>query len=584
MKNFWMTVRFLRFTVVLGFAFLISVEVFGQTDGVPPEVLHYADLIVYNGKVLMADDRFTVAEAFAVRDGRFLAVGESSRIRKMAGPHTRQLDLRGKTVIPGIIDTHFHLDRYIKTNQAGTPLKWETEESGIQELRALAEKTPPGEWVVGMIRRSDIYRVNRQELDQASTRHPIALISPLGDEFAVNSEGLKKFPPGITGLQKDPTTGEYTGQVRGFASGVLDYELLPWPNIAEQLPLYKDTMRRYNQIGMTTVVHRARGMVISAYRELWTRGELTMRVRVGHEFVRLNPNVEAMYKRMGNLTGFGDDWFKIIGVSPVPPDGAGTLVWTFQKQLRTLPNSPIVSPYGQDLWGMMGQDLERDTEFRTVVLAGKYGWTVNTLHSAGDAANEQALAAYDKALKASKDHGLTITIPYGLDHGAMITPGQIQKFKELGVIPSTYMAGSIGKDPTNGIYLYGADAVNRWTPVKSLIEAGVKVAGESDTPELPYASALWNIEKYVTRTDEKGRVWGRDQAISRQQALWMFTNWAAYYTGDEKLLGTIEPNKLADFVVLDGDFLGVPDHQISQIPVVMTVVGGKVVFEREPQR
>ncbi len=575
---------------VLAIASLLSVVngplglLFGQTGDLPPEVLHYADMIVYNGKVLTADDDFTVAEALAVRDGKFLAVGDSSRIQRMAGPNTRQIDLQGKTVIPGIIDTHFHLDRYIGLNQVGPSLKWETEEAGIEELKALAAQTPPGEWVVVRISRTDIYNVTRQELDQASTRHPIALISSLGDEYAVNSEGLKRFPPGLSGLQKDPDTGEYTGQVRGFASGVLDYELIPWPNIAEQLPHYRKAMLDYAKAGMTTTVHRARGMVFSAYRELWLRDQLTMRVRLGHEIARLNPNLEAMFKRVGNLTGFGDDWLKIIGVSPVPPDGAGSLVWTSQRQLRRLADAPSVSPYGQDLWGMMGEDLEKDTEFRSVVLAGKYGWSVNTLHSAGDAANDQALLAYEKALEASKELGMTISIPYGLDHGSMITPEQIKKMKELGVIPSLYVANSIGRDPSRAIYLYGADAVNRFTPTRSLIEAGVRPAGESDTDRWPYITALWNIEKYVTRTDEKGRVWGQNEAITREQGLLMFTNWAAYYTGDEKILGTIEPQKLADFVVLDGDFMGVAAEDISEIPVVMTVVGAKIVFDAERDR
>lgn len=117
------------------------------------------------------------------------------------------------------------------------------------------------------------------------------------------------------------------------------------------------------------------------------------------------------------------------------------------------------------------------------------------------------------------------------------------------------------------------------TPVQSYIQAGIKPVAESDHGTEPYSRPLWNIERYVARTDAEGRVWGSQEKVSREQALWMYTNWAAYYTGEEKTLGTIEAGKLADLVVLEKDYMTVPENEISDIPVLMTVVRGKVVYE-----
>jgi hypothetical protein len=117
-------------------------------------------------------------------------------------------------------------------------------------------------------------------------------------------------------------------------------------------------------------------------------------------------------------------------------------------------------------------------------------------------------------------------------------------------------------------------------PVKTYIKLGMKPSGGGDIDGRPYRDPLWVIEKFVTRKDEKGRVWNPTEKVTRQEGLWMMTNWAAYNRGDEKKMGTIEAGKLADLVVLDADYMAVPEDDISKIPVVMTVVGGKVVYEK----
>lgn len=171
-----------------------------------------------------------------------------------------------------------------------------------------------------------------------------------------------------------------------------------------------------------------------------------------------------------------------------------------------------------------------------------------------------------------------------VDHAAMVTPEQMKKMKELGVIPSVMIRGSIGKIDQYA-YILGNEEAMKLSPSKSMINAGLRPVAEADTGEFPYSSPMWNMEKYIPRKDEHGFAWGRAQeGITRQQALWMYTNWAAYYSGDEKKLGTIEPGKLADLVVLDKDYLTVPEDDISEIKVMMTLIGGKVIYDATRDR
>jgi predicted amidohydrolase YtcJ len=136
-------------------------------------------------------------------------------------------------------------------------------------------------------------------------------------------------------------------------------------------------------------------------------------------------------------------------------------------------------------------------------------------------------------------------------------------------------------DNENLIHQYGSESLHKMTPIKTLIDSGIKVAGGADTGEEPFGHPLWNMEKMVTRTDENGRMWGGKEAIDRKLALLTYTRWAARYSFDEDQLGSIEPGKLADFVVLGDNFLTMPADVLSDMPVKMTVVGGKVVYDRE---
>ncbi len=551
-------------------------------ESLPPEVVAYADWVLYNGKVLTADDRFTVAQAVAIRDGKFLAVGTTDRILKMAGPNTKKVDLQGKAVAPGFYDTHFHLHNYALRGVSRPRIRWgDTVESGLQELAKVVQQTPPGQWIVlDMAVSKDrlVYgqrAVTRQHLDTVSPQNPVS-IRMSTSTYLLNSRALElaAIPLDTPGLIKDPNTGQPNGHLWGWAAGMARYELLPWYPLEKLIPPLKEGMARYNAQGMTMVSTRLPGNEFTAIREIWARGELTMRWRVNHEMTGENPQLEKLLKRVGNLSDMGDEMFRIAGGYTDPPDG-GLIVpaetWTLKPKKRLPPDRQQMSLYGLGNW-----EDEEHSERKSVVLLARYGWNLLGMHSVGDRATEEVLKAYEEGKK-----NPVVVNPrqkLAVDHALMVTPEQMDKMKRLGVIPSVAFSYMVSRGDQYA-YLLGED-VMKLSPVKGMIQAGLRPVAEADNGELPFSSPLWNMEKYITRKDEKGIVWGPQEGITRQQALWMYTNWAAYYTGDEKKLGTIEPGKLADLVVLEGDYLATAEEKISDIPVALTMVGGKVVYDR----
>ena len=543
---------------------------------VPPEVLAYADLVLYNGKVL-AGEGFSPVEAVAIRDGKFLGTGDNESILRMVGSNTRKIDLQGKSVIPGLIGTHEHGAWVGNASKRGVDgqTNFETKASGLEEVRQIVAARPPGEWLqLSAPDRPALFsETTGADLDLVAPRNPLVIAT--GNNWAVaNSLALAKLDPDTPGIRRDPDTGEPTGQLWGAAVGVVSYELMPWPDIRDLIEEQKERLATKNAEGLTTLVGRAQGLSVSILNEVWKRGELTARVRLGHEFLRQNPNPEAYLKRVGNLSGFGDDWMKILGTTVSAVDGTSTNATDFTtfSQINRLEGN-YAWPYGMDKWPMASEDPSQ-TETGTVILANRYGWSIANLHSKGDAATRRALEAYAKANEEKPLEGA-----WGIDHQPMQNPETLRLLKELKVIPSLEFINSSGGDgdrTATTVHVYGADRVRTFSPTKTMLEMGIKVVIESKG-----TGPLLALERFVTRTDGNGRVWAPEEKIDRLQGLRMLTEWAALYAGEEEgRLGLIKPGMLGDCVVLDGDFLTVPDDQIAELGVEMTIVGGKIVFEK----
>ncbi len=570
-------------------------------QNIDPRVLAYADIVLYNGKILTADDDFTIVQAVAVRDDKFLARGSTSDILPLAGPNTRRIDLQGKSVIPGLIESHSH-------PTPGSPLKtathgivvFDTLASGFKQIRQKLEGVPPGEYRQFQSYRNRIANnLTRWDLDQVAPQNPLAL-SFSTYEFNMNSLALKMLldylgTEDFPGVLKDPDRGEPNGLVRGLASGVFGYEVLPWPEPEEMEEMARRHVesRRYVEQGVTTRIGRAPGASITIFRHLWVTGQLKHRVRLSHEFLRDNPEPEKFLKRIGNLTGLGDDWFKIIGTMTQQPDGgmaAGATLTSLPK-LRLGPMDNYGS-FGQNRWA------EHSNAREAMVLAARYGWKIGSVHSYGDESTMEFLRAAEKASQVQPflDDGRVLPGgPWVIDHNAISSEEGLALMKRLHVIPSVdgrgiprrvaedglegadgIERGQGGFSPAMGnawVYMYGADRMNSsWSWARSFIDAGIKPVIE--------AGGLEGIQTFITRKDHDGRIWAPQERVSRSEALWMKTRWAAYISGDEDKLGSIEDGKLADFVVLGGDYMTVPADDIGSLPILLTVVGGKVMYER----
>jgi predicted amidohydrolase YtcJ len=563
----------------------ISIE--AQQTSVPPEVLAYPNLIAYNGKVLTVDGDFSTVQAFAVRDGKFLAVGTNQRIRAMAGPQTRMMDLKGRSAVPGFIDTHNHYNGYAEQGLMPRVI-FQTKEQWVADIKKLVDVAEPGEWVILRSERTTTqpwaessFSMTRHELDPISPNNPVFVwTSPPGNDAIINSYalGMADMPEDISGLVRDEN-GEPTGFIDQAAYGRVFYEMLPWPDIEELLPRYKAAQKKFNSQGKTTVGARYPAHAITVLKTLWERGEATLRMRVFHEFARVAYRPEAIIKRVGNLNGLGDDWFKVAAANIGNPDGSAGRGrgWTRRSKLPDMshakdPNSPDYGfvPYYED---------RQASDWRTIPILSRYGWRILGVHTAGDKSVDELIAAYEEAHKEKS----IVHLRHGIDHSLMIRPEHIEAAKRLGLVAGAEENTAEGTE--NLVKIYGADEVYKISPIRSMIDAGIIVGmeglgntradgvGAEKTP-------LWFIETFVTRADvETGRVWNESERVTREQGLKMSTIWAAYYLGDEDTLGSIEPGKLADFVVLDGDYMAVPDDEISDLKAILTVIDGTVVYE-----
>jgi predicted amidohydrolase YtcJ len=565
-----------------------------RAQEIPPEVLGYADLVLYNAQVLTMDrDRppITVVEALAVREGRIMAVGDNDRILRMAGPDTVKVDLDGKAVIPGIVDTHSHPNSYTLRHygQEINPaygeyleangirfatVRWDSNETALADFKRVAESIPAGHWIYATSRQNPtvLNGLTRFDLDEVTPDRPLYVKIGNAQFGLADSEMLDivretygQLPPGILVDEQ----GVPTGRVFGGAGTLIDQEIIPQIPAEILAPAFKKELEEWVAIGVTTLSTRLKGSEMTAYGQLDRAGQLPLRIAYSNEIGRDNPYIERSLKRYGDLQGHGTPWMWMIGITVGIPDGTGPAgrVCTSMEKREMLPG---------DLWpdstchwelpGFPGAD--------TVRAVNRYGYRVSGVHTFGDKAYLMMLDAFAEASQETSILGRR----FALDHGQMITPEVIKRSAELGIIwslqpPQYYRSAAI----VNRIF--GEEYAHRWTmPVRSLIDAGVKVTYGADTHDDPQRHPMHNLEVLVTRVTQDGRIFGSRERIERAEALLMMTRWGAEYVLREEELGSLEPGKLADLVVLDRSPLDpeVPDEDLSEITVVATLIGGEV--------
>ncbi|MEH2471565.1 putative amidohydrolase YtcJ [Nitrobacteraceae bacterium AZCC 2161] len=534
------------------------------------------DLVLVSGKILTMDSRSTVAQALAVRDGKILAIGDNAEINHLAGPQTRVIDLAGKSVVPGLIDTHAHFraaglgDYVVNLGRAKNVAE------ALELLKAFVAKKKPGEWITtsGWHPPSQLAEkryLTRQELDSVSPDNPVYLRTvghfSMANSIALKQAGIDKATPNPSGgsFEKDGS-GDLTGVLVETAIPVVE-KLVPPYTEDDEIRQYKIAESALNSFGITSVVEGATvPRDIRTLEKIVLSGSATL--RVGTMF-RPEPPAElsaweTIMSGNGATSGFGDDWLKFGGIK-IFYDGGMTLKTALMRDKY---------PDAHDEYhGIAQQTPERLKQL--VSIANKYNWRVG-VHVVGDLGIDQALDAFESAdqERSIRDRRFILI------HASLIRPEQMDRARRLGVRVDFQNVFMWDKASTVERFL-GKATADRAVPTRTLIEKmGLDNLGAgTDFPVNPINPFL-NMYIMVTRKDPNGNVYGASEAISRDQALRLYTSAASRYMFDEGRKGTLEAGKLADLVVLSADFMSVPEDQIKDIKADLTLVGGKVVFQR----
>jgi predicted amidohydrolase YtcJ len=541
-----------------------------QSDPNAPQV------VLTGGKILTLDGQSTIAQALAIRDGKILAVGSEAAIKPLAGPQTRVIDLAGKSVVPGLIDTHAHfkaagLGDYV-VNLGGA----KDVAGALDLIRAFVAKKQPGAWITtgGWHPPSQLAEkryLTRQELDSVSPNNPVYLRT-VGHFSMANSLALQKA--GIGKSTPDPAGGAFERDASGDINGVLVETAIPLvENIVppytedEELRQYRLAEAALNRLGITSVVEGATSARdTQILQKLALAGDAT--VRVGTMF-RPEPPADsagwdAIMSGNGATSGFGDDWLKLGGIK-IFYDGGMTLKTAMMRD--AYPDSH------DDYHGIAQVTPERLKQL--VSIANLRGWRVG-VHVVGDLGVDQVLDAFEAAdkEKSIKDRRFVLI------HASLIRPEQMERARRVGARIDFQNAFMWDKAATVARFL-GRPTADRAVPTRTLIEKmGLENLGAgTDFPVNPLNPFL-TMYIMVTRKDPAGQVYGASEAIGREQALRLYTSAASRYMFEETRKGTLEAGKLADLVVLSADFMTVPDDQIKDITADMTMVGGKIVFQR----
>ncbi|MCS7316123.1 MAG: amidohydrolase [Bryobacterales bacterium] len=548
-----------------------------------------ADLILYNGKIVTVDAGFSIREAVAVKGGRITAVGTSRQIlRSERGPRTRAIDLAGRTVLPGLIDSHVHpLEAGL--SEFREPLPPLDSYAAIQEyIRAQARKTAKGEWIVvprTFPTRLAEMRMPTRELLDVTQDHPVLFDASY--VVVVNSLALRLS--GITRETPDPPHGEIVKDARGEPNGILRnaQSLLKGLKAGaafseqERLAALERMLRMYREAGITMIGEGgATPEEIALYQTLKAEGRLPVRVVVTWWVNIARPAEELIgeIRSRSWRTNEGDDWLK-FGAFKVNFDGGMTIGTAYQRQ--------PYGEFGRQLYGKTdpedrGQLFATPDKFLAVFRAARErGWSLSA-HTQGGGAIDlflDTMEALDRerAIAPTRSH---------LIHASFQSPEAIARMQRLGVTADV-QAAWLHFDAPALEKVFGYEGLRYFFPLRSYLQAGVRVAGGSDhmigydknravNPYNPF-HGMWVS---ITRRTSRGKVVHPQERVSREEALKTYTIYAAWRLFAEDRLGSIEPGKLADMVVLDRDYLTCPEDAIPAIEPVMVIQEGKIVLEK----
>ena len=533
-----------------------------------------ADLVLRNARVYTANDKQPKAEAVAVKGDKIVFVGGNRDAARLVGPATKVVDLAGAAVFPGFTDAHMHLpalgEREMNLNLEGT----NTLEEFLARVKARVDQAKPGQWVTGRGWIETFWKPpvfpTRQDLDRVSPNNPVVLTRADGHASVANSAALRLA--GITRETRVPTGGAINKDGAGEPTGMLiDHaqelvgRLVPPPSEAERDQAILLGVQREVQLGWTEI-QDAHGSwaEVDRIRRLYKDGKIKIRI-------------------VKNISGPGPDANKLIAQGPVLGEFGGRLtVRTIKVVMDGALGSrgaALLAPYSDDpkTTGLITTDT---VALKPMLVAALRNGIQVATHSIGDRGNRLTLDFYERAMKEVPAAERKIAEPRWRDeHSQIVNPVDIPRFKQLGVIASMqpshaisdlyFAPARLGMDRLKGAYAW-----------QSFMKLGVPVPGGSDAP-VERGEPLIEFYAAVARKDLQGRSgegWHPEEKATREQALKMFTAWAAYAAFQESERGSIEPGKLADLTVFDRDLMTVPEPEILKAKNLMTIINGEVVY------
>jgi predicted amidohydrolase YtcJ len=524
------------------------------------------DTVLLNGKILTVDPQFSIREALAIRDGKIVAVGTTADIKKLAGPQTRTIDLQGRTVIPGLIDSHMHAIRAALS--FSTEVNWigaASLKEGLQRVHDASLKAKPGDWLIVVTPPATLdtfpehRRPTQAELIAAAPNNPVyvqlaygwAMMTPLALK-ALNIGSDADLPKGNK-LEKDHS-GNPTGGVTGNLIDLFDR--LPKPTFDEQVEGTREFFRELNRLAMTGVVDPGGNNVTPAeYQALfkvWHDDEMTL--RVAYSLCGITPGSEfEEYKNYLAMMpqGFGDDMLHFNGLGE-------RITWAMNGINGIAP------------------EAERERYYQIVRWAAQHGMTI-TMHWDNDNNVDQLLTIYERVNREFPIANLRWTIAH-LNNASV---GSLQRMKALGV--GWTVQGEMYNSGDDVLKREGAAAASRMPPVVTGEKMGIQISGGTDAHRVSSYNPFTVLQWFLDGKSAKGTpLRGPEETPSRADALRFYTMGSAWVSHDDTKRGSLEVGKYADLAVLSQDYMTEPVAEIGRNVSLLTMLGGKIVYAASP--
>lgn len=578
--------KFYLFLIAIMFLFFTNTSAFAQTisDALAP------DMIIINGKIMTVDKDFSYAEAVAVKDGKIVAVGATREIEALKGKSTKVLDLKGNMLLPGINDSHLHLPDLVTGNP---PYQLDLSYPGvksIQDMRVMIREAittlPEGSWIIGRgwnqgyideLLADPNRQLNKTDFDDISPNNPVYLVEYSYHNFVVNSKtlelaGITKDTPNPEGgiIVKDPKTGEPTGFIQEKAFGLIEAVKPPLTR-EEMKTALVNNVKYLTELGVTSVTTASETPnIINLLSEIAARDEYPVRVSVlllWGEYGGLGGTLADFQKAMqyvGTTTNFGNDRLRVAGVKifadGIPPS---MTAWSYE-------------PYADGSYGSLVTSGDTDEArqqnlFDMIRFCHDQGYQIG-VHASGDRAMAVTVEAFVEAQKANPWDARHYTV-----HGDWV-PVETMKLmaaNNIGHTTQTAIKYDIADDMTRQV---GEKRSGEQWPLKQMVDLGVKVANSSDAPVVPPDWRVGLQSSMLREGKATGNVSGPHQRLSLEEGIRSYTIVPAWLDHAEDVKGSVEDGKYADFCIIGADLTTVDPHKIMEVPILMTIMDGKVVY------